>query len=77
MTKRNKLFITHLTRSTERSPTLPSSISTISMIYVVIRGGSVASNIRYEIWADISHATRNRKCTVSGEVCISICNRES
>ena len=29
--KRNKLFITYLTRSTECLPTLPSSISTISM----------------------------------------------
>ena len=30
MTKCNKLFITYLTRSTERLPSLPSSISTIS-----------------------------------------------
>ena len=34
MTKCNKLFITYLTRSTERLPTLPSSISTISMMIV-------------------------------------------
>ena len=32
MTKCNKLFITYLTRSTERLPSLPSSISTISTI---------------------------------------------
>ena len=38
MTKCNKLFITYLTRSTERLPSLPSSfptISTISMTVVV------------------------------------------
>ena len=32
MTKFNKLFITYLTRSTERLPSLPSSTSTISTI---------------------------------------------
>ena len=31
MTKCNKLFIIYLTHSTERLPTLPSSMSTISM----------------------------------------------
>ena len=34
MTKCNKLFIKYLTRSSERLPTLPSSISTISMTVV-------------------------------------------
>ena len=34
MTKCNKWFITYLTRSTERLPTLPSSISTISKTVV-------------------------------------------
>ena len=36
MTKCNKLFITYLTRSTERLPTLPSSISTISTISMMV-----------------------------------------
>ena len=36
MTKRNKLFITYLTRSTERLPSLPSSISTISTISMTV-----------------------------------------
>ena len=35
MTKCNKLFITYLTRSTERLPSLLSSISTISMTVVM------------------------------------------
>ena len=35
MTKCNKLFITNLTLSTERLPTLPSSISIISMTVVM------------------------------------------
>ena len=47
MTKCNKLFITYLTRSTERLPSLPSSILTISPI-------SIACNIRCVISADIS-----------------------
>ena len=36
MTKCNKLFITYLTRSTERLPSLPSSISTISTISMTV-----------------------------------------
>ena len=36
MTKCNKLFITYLTRSTERLPTLPSSISTISTVSMTV-----------------------------------------
>ena len=49
---------TYLTRSTERLPTLPSNISTISMTVVMttysIRVRSVALNIRCEIilWTD-------------------------
>ena len=34
MTKCNQLFITYLTRSTERLPSLPSSILTISTIAI-------------------------------------------
>ena len=68
MTKCNKLFITYLTRSTERLPSLPSSISTISTISMTVvtttffKSGNqdnthaqcVACNIRCVIWADIS-----------------------
>ena len=36
MTKCNKLFITYLTRSTERLPSLPSSIATISTISMTV-----------------------------------------
>ena len=36
MTKCNKLFITYLTRSTERLPSLPSSISTNSTISMTV-----------------------------------------
>ena len=36
MTKCNKLFITYLTRSTERLSSLPSSISTISTISMTV-----------------------------------------
>ena len=36
MTKCNKLFITYHTRSTERLPTLPSSITTISTISMTV-----------------------------------------
>ena len=36
MAKCNELFITYLTRSTERLPSLPSSISTISTISMTV-----------------------------------------
>ena len=36
MIKCNKLFITYLTRSTERLPSLPSSISTVSTISMTV-----------------------------------------
>ena len=36
MTKCNKLFITYFTRSTERLPSLPPSISTISTISMTV-----------------------------------------
>ena len=36
MTKCNKLFITYFTRSTERLPSLPSSILTISTISMTV-----------------------------------------
>ena len=58
MTKCNKLFITHLTCSTESLPTLPSSISTISMMVVKMTlfnmRAQCSVKIRCEIWADIS-----------------------
>ena len=60
MTMCNKLFITYLTRSTERLPTLPSSISTISMTVVktTLFNMRVQCSVKYKV-ADISRYAEN------------------
>ena len=60
MTKCNKLYITYLTCSTEHLPTLPFSISTISMTVVktTLFNKCAQCSVKYGL---ISNATPNRK----------------
>ena len=57
MTKCNKLFITYLTRSTERLPSFPSSISTISTISMMVVMTALFKK-RFPLWGERAHSLK-------------------